>query len=1188
MASSSLERTQVFLCYSHDDKKYAAELRKHLQIYRDVGQVESWSDHDLLGGQNWRARIDEALEKTKVAVLLLSVHFFNSEFIQKHELPYILAAAEAGKLTILQVLVRDCAYKVTKLERFQFALPPAKAIEKMRVSERNSTWRRLCEVVERSLKAHAHPLSTLSEKSTLLDFIEEEPEEAQEAVREEREREGKTVSLPEEARRRLWARYREKLKGDAEVASMQVLGMSRALPVTDIYVMVRLHEETRLSYRVDVEQQRARDPRFVAELQREYLEQRVNTALDPVEALCRPRDATRKHFVIVGNPGAGKTTLLKRLAMLAIDEKLPDPPLLPLYVRLNEFASSATDDLLAFLLQNWQERYGLPESEFEPFARQYLEEGRALVLLDALDETVVGETMEVAEESYQRVSRAIMHFVTRFERAICAVTVRKAGYQARSHLPGFSELEVLDFRRQEIEQFVHKWFQSYTPQTKHSLTDRLLHELETRVHLEALAANPLLLSLIALDYEANLELPDDRARLYEECVAILLQRWDAERLITRARAFRPEYQKQLLPEIAWHFHLRGQRLFSSKELLPLIESFLKRKRVGADAEDVLKEIVSENGLLREQAHDIYGFLHLTLQEYFAAAYLSERHELSNLLRYLGDPWWEEVILLYAGHTYDASPLLSSLLQRSGKDVAPEDIFHSKLLLAGRCLAAHPMLSKPDLFDEVSHRLRDLLLATPHKALRNQVAAVLVEIARAYPDGEIWQFLLQLLQEGWPKDADRFSEYPILMALEDFGGPQLQRALKSLLVSTETPHNIRISIADILSRLKDAEIEQEMLRHLQDSQISPKVRESLAYAVGTGGDGAIFEKLCTLYDHFHKQKWDALAIEIRLKELLISDPNVAYPLVICYSAETQRIDMFSPDYHSFISEMLSINIIEYLTKQGIQPLRAYLPILALFDARTQFSTNMLNTLARDRDISDSKASFLIEHIMWARGRFSSRDADELQPLLLDPALNERGRKVILGWLSRQNDISFLIPLLRSCYQEFEKDEDMRGDLTFALAAQGEQEFFEELLNLLREKERKIFPFGRVELVKLLFKQADNALLTDICCQPRWNTGVRIALIDLIGQVGRRSFAPAFLETLKDRATIREVRAELTKALGRLGRSEEVARELLALFQRERDTEIKDELYTALEQVCRRANVTVVAEGPMGSRLRMVKR
>jgi predicted NACHT family NTPase len=56
---------------------------------------------------------------------------------------------------------------------------------------------------------------------------------------------------------------------------------------------------------------------------------------------------------------------------------------------------------------------------------------------------------------------------------------------------------------------------------------------------------------------------------------------------------------------------------------------------------VLEEIAAENGLLKEQARHWYGFLHLTLQEYFVALYVVDHQELNTLIAHLGDSWWEE-------------------------------------------------------------------------------------------------------------------------------------------------------------------------------------------------------------------------------------------------------------------------------------------------------------------------------------------------------------------------------------------------------------------------------------------------------------------------------------------------------------------------------------------------------------------
>lgn len=198
----------------------------------------------------------------------------------------------------------------------------------------------------------------------------------------------------------------------------------------------------------------------------------------------------------------------------------------------------------------------------------------------------------------------------------------------------------------------------------------------------------LLLSLIVLVYEQQLDLPERRGELYKQCVDTLLTLWDTSRNIRRRREFKPEQKRQLLEEVAWHFHLQGQRYFRESELLQCVAAFLPA--IGLDAKqhgEMLAEIAAEHGLLKEQAHGWYGFLHLTLQEYFAARYAVDHQQLEVLLGKRDDPWWEEVLLLYAGCVPDASMLLQRLLAETHRKLDQDyyDLFATDLLLAGRCL-----------------------------------------------------------------------------------------------------------------------------------------------------------------------------------------------------------------------------------------------------------------------------------------------------------------------------------------------------------------------------------------------------------------------------------------------------------------------------------------------------------------------
>jgi len=422
------------------------------------------------------------------------------------------------------------------------------------------------------------------------------------------------------------------------------------------------------------------------------------------------------------------------------------------------------------------------------------------------------------------------------------VTARKAGYYQHPRLAGFTELEVLDFRPEDIEQFITNWF-ACSPKHRQNVSDTdLLARLSRNARLHTLAANPLLLSLIIIVYEDQLDLPDRRAELYKQCVDILLTRWDASRDIRRRREFKPDHKRQLLAEVAWHFHTQGRRYMSESELLTVIANFLPV--IGLAPEQnlrILGEIAAENGLLKEQARHWYGFLHLSLQEYFVALYVANQQQqhVETLLEHLGDPWWEEVLLLYAGQTSDASLLFQKLLEQ-GKHIPPrKDIFYTNLILAGRCLAARPAIRDVTLRNEVLSRLSQEVTSNPYLHVRRLIALALAEIGGI----EINKHLVHLLSDPQLDPATRSS---IAQALEKWGERAVVPDLVRLLSDPQLDPAIRSSIARALGELGERTIAaSELVGLLSNPQLDLATRRSIAQALGELGERAVAPDLVRL-------------------------------------------------------------------------------------------------------------------------------------------------------------------------------------------------------------------------------------------------------------------------------------------------------------------------------------------------------
>ncbi|SEM10235.1 NACHT domain-containing protein [Nonomuraea pusilla] len=519
----------------------------------------------------------------------------------------------------------------------------------------------------------------------------------------------------------------ERLADDLRHVSL--LNRARPLDLDTLYVQLRMHNQEPLRYVQPQEIQDLRGKEFtdLHRLTRARQEERAGEPLTPEEALTRLR-----RVVVLGDPGAGKTTMLRYLALQAARGSLSGTPCLPVFVELRQFVRTEAPDLLAYVQQAWAERYG--ERDAADLADHALTKGEAVLLLDGLDEVLGGESRDAADQVYRKVVQEIDRLAARYPDARIAVTCRRAGW--RGQLPAFRTLEVLDFDDAQIKVFVTHWFES-DPARAAGLTAALGRNARIRT----LSANPLLLSLIAIVYESDLELPERRSELYKRTVSVLLSEWDAHRDIRRFARFTSDRKRDLLEEIAWHFHRQGLAYFPKDELLKMIADFLPSIALDpVDAPHILTEITEQYGLLKEQAHEVYGFLHLTLQEFFAAEVAARvgYPAIEEISRARHDPWWEEVILLLAGRLHDATPLLLGLLDRTGEPppgepvAARDDLFHSDLFLAARCLGGVPRVKAAWLRERVVAEVRAIMLESTHEFLYVEAARLYAEICPGEP------------------------------------------------------------------------------------------------------------------------------------------------------------------------------------------------------------------------------------------------------------------------------------------------------------------------------------------------------------------------------------------------------------------------------------------------------------------------
>jgi hypothetical protein len=154
-----MEKATVFVSYRRCERDAAVleRLGAFFAPLEKEGLIRGWTDRDIDGGQRWRQEIDAALERTSIAVLLISQDFYTSDFICDVELSRLLAREARGLTTILPVFVspadpqHEIAFKDEngvprriRLSEIQGGVAhPSRTLSKMKPAEREEEFIKL-------------------------------------------------------------------------------------------------------------------------------------------------------------------------------------------------------------------------------------------------------------------------------------------------------------------------------------------------------------------------------------------------------------------------------------------------------------------------------------------------------------------------------------------------------------------------------------------------------------------------------------------------------------------------------------------------------------------------------------------------------------------------------------------------------------------------------------------------------------------------------------------------------------------------------------------------------------------------------------------------------------------------------------------------------------------------------------
>lgn len=435
--------------------------------------------------------------------------------------------------------------------------------------------------------------------------------------------------------------------------------------------------------------------------------------------------ADRPRAVLRGEAGAGKTTLVWWLASHAacgtLGHDLSDlNGLVPFVVPMRSLPTRGT------VFPGPQELPAVAELPIDGvpagWARRVLEAGRALLLVDGMD--------EVPPPERESARTRLADLLAMYPHNRCLVTVRPLAV-AEDWLGSerFDELRLLPLRDEDVLEFSTAWHAAarlecagYRDAHRAAAEERNLHALERALKqelsrnetLRSLTRTPLLCAVVcALHRRRRGFLPDSRWSLYNAALQMLLGGRDTLRRVTAPEGISlgVEEHQQLLQRIAAWLARGGFVEFTHDQARHQIELAMRgmpQVRDQGTAEGVLTHLLNRSGLLQERGEKVVQFIHRTFQDYLAAKEIQESDGLGELLQHAGDEQWQDIVLLAVGHCNrgEVRRLIEGLVERGDAETAREargDLH----VLAARCAQSAVVLDE-ELRGRVAERVRALV------------------------------------------------------------------------------------------------------------------------------------------------------------------------------------------------------------------------------------------------------------------------------------------------------------------------------------------------------------------------------------------------------------------------------------------------------------------------------------------------
>ncbi len=111
MDTSPKTAPKIFISYSHKDEIWKDKLISHLGLLMREGRVNVWNDRQIKPGDEWNKEIEKAIHEAKIAIMIISVDYLNSDFIRGEEVPILLDKRKTEGMRLIPLIAWPCGWK---------------------------------------------------------------------------------------------------------------------------------------------------------------------------------------------------------------------------------------------------------------------------------------------------------------------------------------------------------------------------------------------------------------------------------------------------------------------------------------------------------------------------------------------------------------------------------------------------------------------------------------------------------------------------------------------------------------------------------------------------------------------------------------------------------------------------------------------------------------------------------------------------------------------------------------------------------------------------------------------------------------------------------------------------------------------------------------------------------------------